>query len=154
LNGIVEDTIFVRGFLSFGFSVPKFVFQTSFIENFILPFGVELIDLALNFGHEKLLVFGDFLFKLNVNSGFLLLRMRLISEESDGSFLKGDFPVEGVFHVQERVIFVEILLVFKDFIVEVEADVFFVLESFLLFSEVAVNVFVVLSFFKEFSFFA
>lgn len=103
--------------------------------------------MALNFGHEKFLVFGDFLFKLNVDSGVLFLGMRLFSEKSNGSFLKGDFPVEGIFHVQEWVVFVEILLVFKGFIIEVETDILFVLESSLFLCEIAVNVFVILSFF-------
>jgi hypothetical protein len=62
--------------------------------------------------------------------------------------------MEGIFHVQQRIVFIEILLVFESFIVKVETDVFFVFEAFLLFSEITVNVFVVLLLFQEFSFLA
>lgn len=110
--------------------------------------------MALDFGHEEFLIFGDFLFKLNVDSSFFLLGIRLISEKSDGSFLKGDFPVEGIFHVEERIIFVKILLIVKGLIVQVKTNIFLVLETSLFIGEIAMNIFVILSFFKKFSFFA
>jgi hypothetical protein len=80
--------------------------------------------------------------------------MKLISEKADWPFLQNDFPLEGIFHVEKWIVFIEIFLLFECFIIEVEVDVFFVFEMFLFFSKIVVDVFVILSFFKEFSFFA
>jgi hypothetical protein len=80
--------------------------------------------------------------------------MSLISQKADWSFLQNDFPLEGIFHVEKRIVFIEIFLLFKCFIIEVEVDVFFVFEMFLFFSKIVVDVLVILSFFEEFSFFA
>ena len=70
LNRIVDLTGLVWDFLSFRFSVPQLILKASLIKDFILALGVKFIDLALDFGHEKFLILGDFLLKLNKNSSF------------------------------------------------------------------------------------
>jgi hypothetical protein len=154
LNGVTELTVLVWNFFPFCFSVPQIIFQACLINDSILSFRSKFLHLALDFGHQKLFILSYFLFELNINSIFLFLRKRLISQKADWSFLQNDFPLEGIFHVEKRIVFIEIFLLFECFIIEVEVGVFFVFEMFLFFSKIFVDVLVILSFFKEFSFFA
>ena len=154
MNGVTELTVLVWKFFPFGFSVPQIIFQSCLINDSILSFRSKFLHLTLDFGHQKLFILSYFLIKLNINSIFFVLRMKLISQKADWPFLQNDFPLEGIFHVEKWIVFIKIFLLFECFIIEVEVDVLIVFEMFLFFSKIIVDVLVILSFFEEFSFFA